>query len=63
MTPTFDCVVDNNDGTYTAYFGYANSNNHNLYISAGPNSYLTGTTGTLPTQYKPGTYNYVFSTA
>lgn len=34
IIPIFNCVIDNLDGTYTAYFGYENSNNESINIRA-----------------------------
>jgi hypothetical protein len=35
VTPIFNCVKNNGDGTYTAYFGYNNLNSVSVYIPIG----------------------------
>ncbi|MEM6529871.1 MAG: hypothetical protein AAF653_16345, partial [Chloroflexota bacterium] len=37
-----ECVVDNDDGTFTAHFGYENPNNTATYIPHGEDNFLTG---------------------
>ena len=61
VKPVFECVKQ--DGTsYTAWFGYVNDNNNNIYITATSENFLLGTSlGTPPTKFEPGTVKYAFS--
>jgi hypothetical protein len=38
-----ECVTNNGDGTYTAYFGYKNDNTVSVYIPAGSKNKFTPT--------------------
>jgi hypothetical protein len=37
-----ECVIDNGDGTYTAFFGYENPNPFPVEVPVGPDNYMTG---------------------
>ena len=37
VTPLFNCIIDNYDDTYIAYFGYENPNGEEITINAGSN--------------------------
>ncbi|HEY0602799.1 MAG TPA: PqqD family protein [Herpetosiphonaceae bacterium] len=64
--PTLQCVVNNGDGTYTAYFGYVNTSSLPVVIPVEPifakNMFTTNPKYRgQPTVFLPGTYNWVFS--
>lgn len=42
ITPVLECVDHNNDGTYTAHFGYYNANDVEVEILVGDNNKFTG---------------------
>jgi hypothetical protein len=41
VIPILECVTDNGDGSYTAYFGYENENAYNVTIPVGPDNMFT----------------------
>ncbi|MEM8535906.1 MAG: hypothetical protein AAGF95_34080, partial [Chloroflexota bacterium] len=41
IQPILDCVVDNENGTFTAYFGFSNSSSETVNIAVGPNNYVS----------------------
>ncbi|NOK67119.1 MAG: hypothetical protein GFH25_541188n388 [Chloroflexi bacterium AL-N10] len=41
VQPIVDCVVDNENGTFTAYFGFRNSANDAVNIAIGANNYVS----------------------
>jgi len=43
VRPVLECVTNNGDGTYTAYFGYKNDNTVSVYIPAGSKNKFTPT--------------------
>ncbi len=43
VRPVLECVRNNGDGTYTAYFGYKNDNTVSVYIPAGSKNKFTPT--------------------
>jgi IPT/TIG domain. len=43
VRPVLECVRNNGDGTYTAFFGYKNDNNVSVYIPAGSKNKFTPT--------------------
>jgi len=43
VRPVLECVRNNGDGTYTAYFGYKNENTVSVYIPAGSKNKFTPT--------------------
>ena len=43
VRPVLECVTNNGDGTYTAYFGYKNDNTVSVYIPAGIKNKFTPT--------------------
>jgi hypothetical protein len=47
----FRCYTEDEDGGYTAWFGYNNLNDHNVYITASGENYISGamTTAMPPT--------------
>ncbi|HEY0737767.1 MAG TPA: PqqD family protein [Herpetosiphonaceae bacterium] len=64
--PTVQCVVNNGDGTYTAYFGYINTSSLPVVILVEPifskNMFTTNPKYRgQPTVFLPGTHNWVFS--
>ena len=61
VTPTFDCVTANSDGSLTAFFGYQNQNGVNVTVPFGTKNTLALDTGGLrPTLFKHGTHHFVF---
>ena len=61
ITPVFRCV-ENDGSSYTAWFGYVNENDNNIYITGSGENMLIGTElGTPPTKFEQGTFKYVFS--
>src|SRR5258706_15415012 len=64
--PTLQCVVNNGDGTYTAYFGYINNASSSVTIPVDPNTAKNMFTTNpkdrgQPTVFLPGTHQFVFS--
>lgn len=43
VRPVLECVTNNGDGTYTAYFGYKNENSVSVYIPVGSKNKFTPT--------------------
>jgi len=43
VRPVLECVTNNGDGTYTAFFGYKNDNNVSVYIPVGNKNKFTPT--------------------
>lgn len=61
VTPSFDCVTANSDGSLTAFFGYQNQNGVNVTVPFGVKNTLALDTGGLrPTLFKHGTHHFVF---
>jgi hypothetical protein len=61
VTPSFDCVTSNSDGSLTAFFGYKNDNGVNVTVPRGAKNTLALDTGNLrPTLFKHGTHHFVF---
>ena len=61
LIPFLECVAPNPSGTYTAYFGYQNKNGVTVTVPYGTKNQLAqDTIGWRPTQFKPGTQNFVF---
>ena len=63
LTPLLDCVSRNDDGTFTAVFGYLNPTGTTVRVPVGPDNQLTPdrTGQTLPTTFLPGEARGVFS--
>lgn len=64
--PTLQCVEDNGDGTYTAYFGYINTSNEDVSIPFDPSHAKNMFTSEpkyrgQPNTFLPGTHEHVFS--
>ena len=64
--PTLQCVEDNGDGTYTAYFGYINDSNEDVSIPYDPSHSKNMFTSEpkyrgQPDTFLPGTHEHVFS--
>ncbi len=64
--PTLQCVVDNGDGTYTAYFGYINQSSSTVVIPFDPTFSKNMFTSNpkyrgQPDTFLPGTHENVFS--
>ena len=61
VTPSFDCVTANSDGSLTAFFGYQNQNGVNVAVPFGTkNTLALDTAGVRPTLFKHGTHHFVF---
>ena len=61
LTPDLDCVAQNADGNYTAYFGYDNKNAVSLDIPKGfKNALPLDVNGWRPTHFLPGSHDFVF---
>lgn len=64
IKPILNCVRDNGDKTFTAFFGYDNENNEPVLLPLGIRNYfqhlLLADQG-QPVVFLPGEYSYVFS--
>jgi hypothetical protein len=61
VVPELECVNANDDGTYTAYFGYDNQNGISVDVPYGhKNSLSLDTAGARPSHFVPGTQDFVF---
>ncbi|MFP4394324.1 MAG: Ig-like domain-containing protein, partial [Anaerolineales bacterium] len=60
VRPILECVVDNRDGSYTAYFGYLNGNDFPVPIGVGDRNKFTPTPQDRgqPTTFEPGRTSY-----
>jgi len=58
-----DCIVDNGDGTFVAFFGYDNPNTFGVTIPIGPSNYFVPNPNDRgqPTTFAPGAFQMVFS--
>lgn len=56
VRPIVECVTDNGDGTYTAYFGYHNDGAETVTISVGPRNRVSPAPESRgqPTTFSPG---------
>lgn len=62
VRPVLDCVASNDDGTYTAYFGYDNKNGINVSVPHGnKNKAPLDTQGSRPTIFAPGEHSFQFA--
>lgn len=63
LVPVLDCVVNNGNGTYTAYFGYINSGSEVIDLPVGPkNKFVDGDPDRgQPTAFFPGEHTSEFS--
>ena len=63
VVPVAECVVDHNDGTFTARFGYRNDNEAAVAVPIGPdNRFQFGRRDRgQPTLFQPGTVENAFS--
>src|SRR5690349_9154784 len=63
LIPVLDCVVNNGDGTYTAYFGYVNSSSEVIDLPIGPKNMFVGGDPDRgqPTAFFPGEHISEFS--
>ena len=61
IIPVFQCV-EKSGNDYTAWFGYENENDNNIYIKGSGENIMVGTElGTPPTKFEQGEFKYVFS--
>jgi lipopolysaccharide/colanic/teichoic acid biosynthesis glycosyltransferase/translation initiation factor IF-1 len=61
IKPILECVAINDDGTYTAYFGYLNKNDFTVTMPAGEgteNYFMPGGDVGQPTEFVPGRTPY-----
>lgn len=62
LEPTFQCVATNNDGSYTAYFGYDNKNGVSLSVPHGQrNRSALDVESNRPTEFAPGEHSFQFA--
>jgi hypothetical protein len=63
FSPILDCVTQQNDTTYTAWFGYENTNSISITVPVGPQNKFTPTPNdrNQPTVFNPGRKDYIFS--
>jgi hypothetical protein len=63
VAPILDCVTNNKNGTYTASFGYTNSNATSVTISVGSSNYFSPYPQNQgqPTTFLSGTHHSVFN--
>ena len=63
VTPVFNCIRNNGDRTFTAFFGYNNQNTGGVYIDYGDkNKFSPGSINRgQPTVFLPGIHSNVFS--
>ncbi len=63
ITPVVTCVSENKDGTYTAFFGYSNTNSYPVTINVGKNNQFTPPPDGQgqPTSFEPGSQAAVFA--
>jgi hypothetical protein len=56
VRPILECVKDNHDGTFTAFFGYKNPNSHPIEISIGSRNHFEPGPDDRgqPTRFEPG---------
>ncbi|MCF7919437.1 MAG: LruC domain-containing protein [Candidatus Cloacimonetes bacterium] len=63
VQPVMECVSNNGDGTWTAWFGYLNENPNVLTINIGVHNKFVGTPSEdmgQPTIFQPGRVEFVF---
>ena len=61
LTPTFDCVSPNAQGTLTAFFGHDNKNGVAVTVPYGiKNSLARDTFAQRPSRFLPGTHDFTF---
>jgi len=63
VRPVLECVRNNGDGTYTAFFGYKNDNSVSVYIPVGGKNKFTPTPQDRgqPRVFEPGRHYKVFT--
>lgn len=63
LNPILDCITQQNDTTYTAWFGYENTNSTSITVPIGPQNKFTPTPNdrTQPTVFDPGRKDKIFS--
>ena len=63
VVPLLDCVVANDDGSWTAVFGYQNRSGSPVRIPTGPRNKVTPATvgSPQPTTFQPGTHRGAFT--
>ncbi|SET98682.1 hypothetical protein [Geodermatophilus poikilotrophus] len=63
VVPLLDCVVANDDGSWTAVFGYRNTSSSPVRIPTGPRNKVTPATvgSPQPTTFQPGTHRGAFT--
>jgi hypothetical protein len=63
LVPLLECVENNGDGTYTAYFGYLNTTGSTITLAVGPQNMFVGGDKDRgqPTVFFPGEHLSEFS--
>ncbi len=63
LTPFVDCVVQNDDGSWTAVLGYRNPTRSVVVVPEGPDNQVTPVPldAAVPTRFEPGVHRAVFS--
>jgi hypothetical protein len=63
LVPLLECVENNGDGTYTAYFGYLNTTGSTITLAVGPKNMFVGGDKDRgqPTVFYPGEHLSEFS--
>jgi PKD repeat protein len=63
LKPVLNCVRENGDGTYTAFFGYVNDGIENIYLPIGSKNGLSPSPQDRgqPVTFLPGTHQFAFS--
>ena len=66
LTPVLNCVMLNDDGTFTAFFGYENPNSYAVTVQIGNDNKVTagnkgGNDQGQPTTFEPGSHTAVFA--
>jgi hypothetical protein len=62
LTPHFECVTENANGSFTAYFGFQNDNGVSVSVPYGSkNSLSCDANGYRPKRFAPGAHHFVFS--
>jgi hypothetical protein len=55
-----ECVEDNGNGTYSAYFGYKNDNGVNITLDGSRNTFPLDVNNRRVTEFLPGRHDFVF---
>lgn len=63
IKPVFRCYTEESDGNYTAWFGYNNTNDHNVYLTSSYENYVSQSSSSVypPTKFTSGWTGYALS--